>query len=220
MSTTVRRSRVRSHKLRESARPRSSSSLTQDIVRTLVSAIDAKDAYTCGHSDRVARYAARLALELRCPPRFVRRTFLAGLVHDIGKIGIRDEILTKQGPLTDAEFEEVKAHPQMGCEILAGLEPVRDLLPAVLHHHERWDGRGYPYQLQGERIPRMARILAVADAFDAMRSDRPYRRGLSHSAAERILRDGAGTQWESAVVDACLAAREDMGAIGAETNAA
>ena len=137
-------------------------------MRALTSAIDAKDPYTCGHSDRVARIAVRLAKELGCDAEMLHTLYMAGLLHDIGKIGIDDAVLRKPGKLTEAEFEHIKQHPELGYRILADIKQLADVLPAVLHHHEQWDGKGYPFKLAGDQIPLIARIVAVADAYDAM----------------------------------------------------
>ena len=182
----------------------------EGVVRALTSAIDAKDPYTCGHSDRVARVAVRLAQQLGCAARQLDTIYLSGLLHDIGKIGIDDNVLRKPGKLTEAEYEHIKTHTEIGYKILMGIKRLDDVLPVVLHHHEQWDGKGYPHGLAGEDIPVLARIVAVADAFDAMGSDRPYRQGMSEEKLDAILRAGAGKQWDAAVVEAFFQAREDI----------
>jgi HD-GYP domain-containing protein (c-di-GMP phosphodiesterase class II) len=184
------------------------------VVRALTSAIDAKDPYTCGHSDRVARISVRLAQQLGCDLQTVQTMYMAGLVHDIGKIGIADSVLRKPGRLTEAEFEHIKLHPELGYKILRDIKQLSDVLPVVLHHHEQWDGRGYPHGLAGEQIPRLARICAVADAYDAMSSDRPYRKGMPEEKVVRIFREGAGSQWDAEVVDAFLRVLNDIRRIG------
>jgi len=181
-----------------------------DVVRALTSAIDAKDPYTCGHSDRVARISVRLGRELGQDDETLHRLYMAGLLHDIGKIGIDDAVLRKPGRLTDAEYEHIKLHPQLGHTILGDLKQLTDVLPVVLHHHEQWNGGGYPEGLSEEDIPLLARIAAVADAYDAMTSDRPYRKGMPHDKVETIFREGAGTQWDPAVIDAFFACRDDI----------
>lgn len=180
------------------------------ITHTLVGAIEARDAYTSGHSDRVALMGRRLAAQLGLSPEQCQDIFLCGLLHDIGKIGIPDNILQKPGRLTDEEFDVIKQHPEVGARLLRGLKPLEKLLPGVLHHHESYDGSGYPYGLQGEEIPLMARILAVADAFDAMTSDRPYRAGMPVAKAASILEEGRNRQWDGQVVQAFCDAREDI----------
>ncbi|RIK83405.1 MAG: HD-GYP domain-containing protein [Planctomycetota bacterium] len=184
--------------------------LLTGIVRALTSAIDAKDPYTCGHSDRVARVAERIAKHLGLDPRTLNTIYLSGLLHDIGKIGINDDVLRKPGPLTPAEFEHIKTHPELGYKILVDLNELDEVLPVVLHHHENWDGKGYPHGLVGEDTPLLARIVAVADAFDAMGSDRPYRPGMPDEKVDAILRAGAGKQWDAKVIEAFFAVREDI----------
>lgn len=188
--------------------------LVVDVIHTLVGVIEAKDAYTCGHSDRVALVARRLGAELGLSPAECQDIFLSGLLHDIGKIGVADDILLKPGKLTAEEFEQIKKHPVTGARLLQGLRPLEKLIPGVLHHHEAVDGSGYPHGLVGDQIPLMARILAVADGFDAMTSNRPYRPGMPLAKAEAILRDGAGKQWDARVVAALFAVRDDIVAIG------
>jgi HD-GYP domain-containing protein (c-di-GMP phosphodiesterase class II) len=138
---------------------------------------------------------------------------MAGLLHDVGKIGIDDNVLRKAGHLTDVEFEHIKKHPELGYRILADLKPLADVLPAVLHHHEQWDGGGYPFGISGDAIPQIARILAVADAYDAMTSDRPYRRGMAEDKVQEIFRNGAGKFWDPEVVDAFFKSRDEIIAI-------
>ncbi|WP_254513361.1 HD-GYP domain-containing protein [Anatilimnocola floriformis] len=180
------------------------------VVRALTSAIDAKDPYTCGHSDRVARISVRLAKEMGCSTETLHTLYMSGLLHDIGKIGIDDAVLRKPGKLTDAEFEHIKEHPELGYRILADIKQLADVLPAVLHHHEQWDGGGYPFKLNGDQTPQIARIVAVADAFDAMSSDRPYRKGLPFERVDQIFKEGAGKQWDPQVIGAYFSARDDI----------
>jgi putative nucleotidyltransferase with HDIG domain len=189
------------------------------VVRALTSAIDAKDPYTCGHSDRVARIAVRLAKELGCDNKMLHTMYMAGLLHDIGKIGIDDAVLRKPGKLTAAEFDHIKQHPELGYRILADISPLADVLPAVLHHHEQWDGQGYPFKLAGDQIPLIARILAVADAFDAMSSDRPYRPGMPYDRVEELFQLGSDQQWDAEVVKAYFTARDDIQQIAQEERA-
>jgi putative nucleotidyltransferase with HDIG domain len=177
------------------------------VVRALTSAIDAKDPYTCGHSDRVARVSVRLAEELGCSRKQVDTIYLSGLLHDVGKIGIDDNVLRKPGKLTEAEYEHIKTHAEIGFKILKDIQQLDDVLPVVLHHHEQWDGKGYPHGLAGDAIPQLARIVAVADSFDAMGSDRPYRKGMCEEKLDAILRDGAGKQWDAEVIEAYFRAR-------------
>ena len=165
-------------------------------VRALAEAVDAKDEYTRGHSQRVAEYAKALALSSGYDSGFVDLVFLTGTLHDVGKIGTPDEILKKPGRLTDEEFDQIAKHPVLGEKIVGQIPQLRDALPGIRHHHERWDGRGYPDKLVAENIPLIARILAVADTFDAMTSDRPYRKGLSVEIALAEIRKGAGSQFD------------------------
>jgi HD-GYP domain-containing protein (c-di-GMP phosphodiesterase class II) len=184
--------------------------LLVSVVRALVSAIEAKDEYTRGHSERVALYGKRLAEELGYDDDYCERLYLTGLLHDVGKIGVRDAVLRKPGPLSDDEFEEIKQHPDKGWQILHDLDPLTYVLEGVLHHHEQFDGRGYPDRLAGRGIPLDGRILAVADAYDAMTSDRPYRTGMPQEKAETILRSGAGKQWDPEMVDAFFRCMPDV----------
>jgi putative nucleotidyltransferase with HDIG domain len=179
-------------------------------VRALTSAIDAKDPYTHGHSERVARVAVCLAEQMGLNKDRLDTIYLGGLLHDIGKIGVDDQVLNKPGALSPEEFEQIKKHPQLGYDILRGVRQLQKILPIVLHHHESWDGTGYPHGLRGESTPLLARIAAVADAFDAMSSDRPYRQGMADEKLDAILRDGAGRQWDPAVIDAFFACREKI----------
>ena len=184
------------------------------VVRALTSAIDAKDPYTCGHSDRVARLSVCLARRIGCSDDELDTIYLSGLLHDIGKIGIADHVLSKPGALTKEELEHIKTHPQLGYKILDGVKQLDKVLPIVLHHHEAWNGSGYPDGLKGEECPRLARIVAVADSIDAMSSDRPYRRGILDEKLDEILRDGAGRQWDAKVIDAVFQVRDELRKIG------
>jgi len=192
---------------------RQQSELLAGIIRALTAAIDAKDPYTCGHSDRVARVAVRLAEELGCDAQTLDTMYLSGLLHDIGKIGISDNVLRKPGSLTDEEYEQIKKHVEIGHRILRDLGKLDDVLPVILHHHESWDGGGYPHKLQSEKIPLAARIVAVADSFDAMGSDRPYRKRMPDEKIDAIFRAGSGQQWDPEVVEAFFRAREDINRI-------
>ncbi len=183
------------------------------VIRALTSAIDAKDPYTSGHSERVARIAVRLAEELGMSPIQRGDLYLTGLLHDVGKIGVDDAVLKKPGPLTPEEYRQIQAHVEIGVHILSDLKKLNHLLPGVRHHHESLDGTGYPCGLAGDAIPWEARILAVADSFDAMSSTRPYRRRLSPAQIDEILRKGSGLQWDPKVIDALFACRGDLEAI-------
>jgi HD-GYP domain-containing protein (c-di-GMP phosphodiesterase class II) len=180
------------------------------VIRGLTAAIDAKDPYTCGHSERVARIAARLGEELGMPAHKRSDLYLTGLLHDVGKIGIDDQVLKKTGPLSTEEFRQIQQHVEIGVKILKDLKKLSHILPGVRHHHESLNGTGYPDHLRGDDIPLEARILAVADAFDAMSSNRPYRKRLSLAQIDKILQDGRGLQWDPRVIDALLACRTDV----------
>jgi putative nucleotidyltransferase with HDIG domain len=175
-----------------------------DTIKSLAAAIDAKDPYTHGHSERVSEYAVMIAKELNLPNEVIKNIHLAGLLHDIGKIGISEQILRKPDRLTMDEFEEIKQHPLVGAKILHEVESLQLLIPALLHHHERWDGSGYVNGLKGEQIPLEARILAVADAFDAITTNRPYRIGLSIQDAVTEIKRCCGTQFDISIADAFL----------------
>ena len=164
-------------------------------LTALVSALEAKDHYTCGHSTRVAELSLALALDLQMNNGECEIIKKSAMLHDIGKIGIDDSLLRKTGHLTSAEFDQIKQHPVIGYEILKAIKPFKPLLPGVLHHHESWNGTGYPHGLVGDQIPRMAQIIAVADSFDAMTSDRPYRPGMELGRVRQIFQDGASIQW-------------------------
>ncbi len=186
------------------------SQLFASSVQALTSAIDAKDRYTSGHSNRVAYFSASLAEQLGLSKADRDTIYLAGLLHDIGKIGIDDQILNKPGELTAEEFEQIKLHPQLGYEILKGVSQLNKVLPMVLHHHEAWDGSGYPHGLKATETPQLARIMAVADAFDAMSSDRPYRKGMPDEKLDAIFRAGSGSQWDPEVIDAFFEIRDEV----------
>jgi HD-GYP domain-containing protein (c-di-GMP phosphodiesterase class II) len=183
------------------------------LTRSLTAALDAKDRYTFGHSERVARIAVELGREMRLDPDQLGDIYLAGLLHDVGKIGIRDAVLQKTEVLSAEEQEHIQEHVTIGYSILADLRPIRNLLPGVLYHHERFDGKGYPDGLAGEEIPLLARILAVADAYDAMSQSRPYREPLPNREVEERLLAGAGSQWDKQVVDAFCRCRQKIYAI-------
>lgn len=180
------------------------------VVRALTSAIDAKDPYTCGHSDRVGRVCVRLGREMGLDSETLNRIYLSGLLHDIGKIGIDDNVLRKPGRLSDTEYQHIKMHPELGHKILRELKQLDDVLPVVLYHHEQWNGEGYPHGLKEQQIPLLARICAVADAYDAMSSDRPYRVGLEDKILNQIMQNGSGVQWDPEVIDAFFRARDDI----------
>jgi len=172
-----------------------------EMVTSLAGAIDAKDPYTKGHSTSVSRYAEALARAVNLPEHEVERIKIGALLHDVGKIGIPESVLKKPGKLDDEEWEIMKQHPTIGAEkVLAPNEALRDLIPIVKYHHERLDGKGYPEQLKGNQIPLAARIVSVADAYHALVSDRPYRKGMPIEKACAILKEGAGIQWDADLV--------------------
>lgn len=172
-----------------------------EMVTSLAGAIDAKDPYTKGHSTSVSRYAEALARAVNLPEHEVERIKIGALLHDVGKIGIPENVLKKPGKLDDDEWEIMKQHPTIGAEkVLAPNEALRDLIPIVKYHHERLDGKGYPEQLKGNEIPLAARIVSVADAYHALVSDRPYRKGMPIEKACAILKEGAGIQWDADLV--------------------
>ena len=170
--------------------------LFMGVLHSLTHSIDAKDAYTRGHSQRVAELSRDLARKIGLPEEQCERVYLSGLLHDVGKIGVPEAVLTKPGRLSDAEFEAIKKHPAIGAQILENIKQLQDVIPGVLYHHERWDGRGYPYNLAGENIPLFGRIICVADSFDAMSSTRTYRPALPLEAALAEILRCAGTQFD------------------------
>jgi len=172
-------------------------------VIALAEALDIRDTGTGQHSHTVGRYAEMMARELGLAEERVERVRLAGLLHDIGKIGISDGVLSKPGPLDADEWQEMRTHPEIGARLLSRAE-FEDLRAWILAHHERPDGLGYPHKLSGDQIPLEARILAVADAYEAMTADRCYRPALGESAARAELEAGAGTQFDAPVVAAFL----------------
>ena len=178
------------------ARPRALS-----IIYALAATVDAKDHYTYGHSRKVSDYSVAIAEALDMPQDRIATIRAASLLHDIGKVGIPDSILSKEGPLTDEEWEPVRIHPKLGVEILRHIIDLVNCLPAILHHHEHYDGKGYPSGLKGDSIPLEGRILAIADAYDAMTSPRPYREQLSSQSALEELRRCAGTQFDPELVE-------------------
>lgn len=170
-------------------------------VQSLVSVVEAKDEYTESHSIRVAKYASFIASELNYPKNFIEDIWVAGVLHDVGKIGISDSILNKPGTLTDEEYDIIKQHPDMAFKIVSQMDLSENILKAIKHHHERYDGKGYPDMIKGDEIPVMASIISVADAFDAITSSRSYRksRNMSQGIEEIVL--NKGTQFNSTVVE-------------------
>jgi len=173
-------------------------------IRVLTAALDAKDSYTQGHSMRVTEYSMAIAEELKLPEVERERIEYAGLLHDIGKIGISDYILCKPGKLTEEEFQIIKSHPVTGAKIIEPVEFLKDKVPLVRHHHEKFDGSGYPDGLKGKEIPLGARIIAVSDAFDAMTSTRAYRSNLPYEDALNEIKKNKGRQFDPEIADAFI----------------
>jgi putative nucleotidyltransferase with HDIG domain len=170
------------------------------MLTTLSRAIEVRDPYTRGHSTRVTAIAEAIARRLGWDEERLELLQLGGPLHDVGKLGVSEEVLAKPGRLDDAELAQIREHPKLGARILLRVAALRGALPYVLYHHERWDGGGYPTGRAGERIPLEARVLAVADAFDAMTSDRPYRPALDRDEAVAEVARCAGTQFDPEVV--------------------
>ncbi|WP_244668282.1 HD domain-containing phosphohydrolase [Bacillus sp. NTK074B] len=188
-------------------RDRKNQQLLDQFFAVVAGTLDARDPYTAGHSKRVADYSILIAKQCKWPVKDIDLLNKSALLHDIGKIGIRDDVLLKEGKLTDEEFDQIKRHPVIGEEIVKGVQLTEELLPilpGIKHHHERMDGLGYPDRLKGMEIPLFGRLIAVADAFDAMTSDRPYRKGMPFEKAFSILEEGRGSQWDEQFVDAFL----------------
>ena len=182
-------------------------------IQMLAGAVDEKDPYTRGHSDRVTKYSMMIAKDMGLDPGFLEILRVSAQLHDVGKIGIDDQVLKKAGPLTPDEYRKIQAHVEIGVTILKDLKKLSHILPGVRHHHESLDGSGYPDRLSGEQIPLEARIIAVADSFDAMSSDRHYRKRLTPMQIDDIFHKGRGQQWDCSVVDALFACRGDLEAI-------
>ncbi len=180
------------------------SRLNDTLLHSLSRVIDARDPYTLDHSQNVSRYAASIAQRMGMPIERVELVRKAALLHDIGKLGIPEAILWKVGELSPREYEQLKRHPKMGSVIIGDIPALRSIIPAVLHHHERFDGKGYPNGLAGEAIPLEARILSVADASDAMSSNRPYRKKYERHEVLEELRKNAGTQFDPTIVKVFL----------------
>ena len=184
-----------------------------DTVEALAEAIEKKDRYTGGHTKRVVYYSMCIAKYMDLTAEQLERIKLGAILHDIGKIGIEDKILKKEAPLTPEEWKVMQEHPAIGHDILDGVESLKDVIGAMKYHHERWDGKGYPLGLKGEEIPMVARVVSVADTYDAMVSTRPYRKGLDPKIAYDEIVKHRGTQFDPVVVDAFLRAfqNEKMG---------
>ncbi len=179
---------------------------TFSVLDGLVNALDVKDRYTRKHSEHMTAYALKLVQTLHCSEETYNIVRVAGLLHDVGKIGVPDSILRKPGKLTDQEYEVMKSHVTLSALIIHGLPHLSDILDAVAHHHERWDGKGYPNGLAGEEIPYLGRVMAIADAFSAMTLDRPYRAGMDLDAALAEIERGCGTQFDPNLAAVFMAA--------------
>jgi hypothetical protein len=199
--------------LRASRKHQQVKGLLVGLTRSLARAVDARDAFVAGHSERVARIAVELGRELGLNEDELSDLYLGGLLHDVGKIGVSDSILRKRDPLTPEELALVRQHVTIGYNLLAELRPIAHLLPAVLHHHERYDGTGYPDGLKGDTIPFLARILAVAECYDAMTSPGPARPGPAREPVEDVLARGADLQWDGRVIAAFFRCRDRIHAI-------
>ncbi len=188
-------------------------------VTTMISALDAKSSWTKGHSQRTEEYAAMIADAMGIDGTEKKKLMLAGILHDIGKIGTYDYLLEKAERLTDEEFEIIKKHPEQGVKILSGVKKLDHTLSIIKHHHERYDGRGYPDGLKGEEIPVLSRILQIADSYDAMTADRPYRNALSKQEALDELFKNRGTQFDPEIVDKFLEALQEERSVAKEPKA-
>lgn len=180
-----------------------------ETAEALAEAIEKRDPYTGGHTKRVLAYSLATAESMGLTPEEMEQLKLSAILHDIGKIGVEDRVLRKQGSLNDEEYGLMKGHPQMGAEIMEHIEKLKGIIPGMRHHHERFDGKGYPEGLKSSEIPLHARIIAVADTFDAMTSDRPYRKGLTDETAINELQKFAGIQFDPDVVRAFIDAHKD-----------
>jgi HD-GYP domain-containing protein (c-di-GMP phosphodiesterase class II) len=185
---------------------------SHDAVASLVSALNAKDPTTRDHTERCSWYATELARDLGLNEEATSILELASLLHDIGKLVVPDEVLGKPGPLDSDEWELMRKHPSSARHILSQMDSVSDAVPAIVHHHERYDGTGYPDGLAGEDIPLASRILTVTDAFDAMTSDRPYRQAMPIEEALEELKSNASTQFDPDIVEAFVSLIERRGA--------
>ncbi|MEE4271997.1 MAG: HD domain-containing phosphohydrolase [Thermoanaerobaculales bacterium] len=185
---------------------RQNQELFLETIRTLAAAIDAKDAYTKGHSERVSAYSMAIARHLGLNFDDVFHVRIAAILHDVGKLGIKDGILNKPGGLTDEEYEIMRRHPAIGAQIMAPISKLKSIIPGIRNHHETWDGRGYPDKLQGEEIPMVARIVGVADTFDAMTTNRPYQKAMPLEYVVQKMEAMAGTRFDPEVITAFTAA--------------
>jgi putative nucleotidyltransferase with HDIG domain len=190
-----------------------------EVSEALAESIEKRDPYTGGHTKRVLAYSMAIAKHIKLHDDEVEKLKIAAILHDIGKIGVEDKILRKKGELTDEEYQVMKKHPTFGVEILGNIKQLKDIIPGMRYHHERTDGKGYPNGLKGNNIPLIARIISVADTYDAMTTNRPYHDGFSNSKAIAELKRCTGSQFDKDVVDAFIKAFENNEIrTGAENN--
>lgn len=175
-----------------------------ETIRAFANAIAARDINTRWHSEKVAEYAQQICFNLGVDEHMAKMAYLAGLLHDVGKIGVPESILTKPGPLTDPEYQIIKSHPEIGVQILGSMKNMEEILEVIKYHHERYDGDGYPAGKKGKDIPLLSRVLAVADSFEAMTSDRSYRKSFSMDKAIDEIKRNSGTQFDPQVVDSFM----------------
>jgi len=187
---------------------RQNQELFLETIRTLAAAIDAKDPYTHGHSERVSSYSMAISRHLELNQEEVFRVHIAAILHDVGKLGVRESILNKPGGLSDEEFEVMRQHPSIGAQIMSPIRMLKDIIPGIRNHHETWDGTGYPDSLEGEQIPMVARIIGVADTFDAMTTNRPYQQAMTLDYVLAKMRSMSGSRFDPVVVEAFMAAVE------------
>ncbi len=186
------------------------SAAVQQSLRALMEAVESKDSYTREHSLEVSELTRRLCAMVGLNERETLAVEVGALVHDIGKVGIPDEILQKPGPLTTRERMQIEQHPEIGAQILTPLPALKEVVPLVLHHHERWDGTGYPHGLAGANIPVGSQIISLCDVWHALTSDRSYRPAFSDEVARGIITDGRDTEWPGELVDAFFQVIEEM----------
>jgi HD-GYP domain-containing protein (c-di-GMP phosphodiesterase class II) len=175
-----------------------------ESIHAFSKTIEMKDHYTGEHVEHTVQYATLIANELRLRKDEIELIKEASMLHDLGKIGISDRILLKRGRLSRHEYEEIKKHPQIGADIIRPIQMLHDVIPLIFYHHERWDGKGYPVGLKGDEIPIGARVIALADAYQALTSDRPYRKAIPKARVMRILQDESGSKYDPMVVTAFL----------------
>ena len=185
---------------------RQNQELFLETIKTLAAAIDAKDRYTRGHSDRVSSYAMAISRHLGLNQEEVFRVHIAAILHDVGKLGVKDGILNKPGGLSDEEFEIMRQHPGIGAQIMSPITMLKDIIPGIRNHHETWEGTGYPDRLKGEQIPMVARIIGVADTFDAMTTTRPYQQAMTLDYVLAKMNSMSGARFDPLVIDAFMAA--------------